>query len=349
MTITFQPLRRLAPGLPKRRQQILVGENRIPLMSSHLRHCPKHRKPLPCSHCALATKPVQTAVAVMDPPTAPSDASTSAETAQITVDRLMEAVDAAKTNEQVKHALHILSSPKSASAIRGAKWREKQKQQDPGFDKKEAERKATERAEIERVQEIEETLRANPVPLFVMKDAPQGQGLLVTGGYDSEQIEVVSAAHEAKTGRRVVPKGFGSHQIEKTPAKELPTESEDSFSPKFKNPKEVRLLHQFIYENTKKSPMLVCLSCKDQIGTGEDPGEDIMAGLLHFRHKHPDLYKILVGRLKGTACTEDHAGMVKRHGGGVLKVQCDRCRKILYKPPRKAPELRSDKTVKTAA
>jgi hypothetical protein len=28
-------------------------------MSNHLRHCPKHRKPLPCSHCALAAKPAR--------------------------------------------------------------------------------------------------------------------------------------------------------------------------------------------------------------------------------------------------------------------------------------------------
>src|SRR5579863_8669703 len=38
-------------------------------MSSHLRHCPKHRKPLPCAHCALVAKSVQSsvAVAVLDP------------------------------------------------------------------------------------------------------------------------------------------------------------------------------------------------------------------------------------------------------------------------------------------
>ena len=29
-------------------------------MSSHLRHCPKHRKPLPCPHCKLAAKSAQT-------------------------------------------------------------------------------------------------------------------------------------------------------------------------------------------------------------------------------------------------------------------------------------------------
>jgi DNA-directed RNA polymerase specialized sigma subunit len=38
-------------------------------MSTHLRHCPKHRKALPCPHCAFAAKPAQTpaAVAVADP------------------------------------------------------------------------------------------------------------------------------------------------------------------------------------------------------------------------------------------------------------------------------------------
>jgi hypothetical protein len=37
-------------------------------VSSHLRHCPKHGKPLPCPHCVLAAKPAQaSAVAVLEP------------------------------------------------------------------------------------------------------------------------------------------------------------------------------------------------------------------------------------------------------------------------------------------
>lgn len=28
-------------------------------MSSHHRHCPKHRRPLPCAHCAIGAKPAQ--------------------------------------------------------------------------------------------------------------------------------------------------------------------------------------------------------------------------------------------------------------------------------------------------
>jgi hypothetical protein len=43
-------------------------------MSNHLRHCPKHRKPLPCVHCALTAKPAQApspvAVAVLEPESA---------------------------------------------------------------------------------------------------------------------------------------------------------------------------------------------------------------------------------------------------------------------------------------
>ncbi len=39
-------------------------------MSNHLRHCPKHRKPLPCAHCAKA-------VTIVQPPTLPGFVSTS--------------------------------------------------------------------------------------------------------------------------------------------------------------------------------------------------------------------------------------------------------------------------------
>jgi hypothetical protein len=36
-------------------------------MNTHLRHCPKHKKKLPCPHCALTAAPVAV-VAVLDPP-----------------------------------------------------------------------------------------------------------------------------------------------------------------------------------------------------------------------------------------------------------------------------------------
>jgi hypothetical protein len=40
-------------------------------MSSHLRHCPKHRKPLPCSHCVLTAKPVPVVPEIVAEPTVP--------------------------------------------------------------------------------------------------------------------------------------------------------------------------------------------------------------------------------------------------------------------------------------
>ena len=39
---------------------------------SHLRHCPKHKKLLPCAHCALTHKPAPVAVAEPVPKSAPA-------------------------------------------------------------------------------------------------------------------------------------------------------------------------------------------------------------------------------------------------------------------------------------
>ena len=44
-------------------------------MSSHFRHCPKHRKPLPCPHCALVAKSAP--VAVADPEPLPDEPAAS--------------------------------------------------------------------------------------------------------------------------------------------------------------------------------------------------------------------------------------------------------------------------------
>lgn len=289
------------------------------MSSNHVRHCPRHRRPLPCAHCTLTQKLARVppvAVAAFEP------------------------------------------SQKSESAIRAAKWRENQKQNNPQFAQQEAERKRKERAEIERVQTIEDTLRENPDPLFVMNDAPHGKGLLVTGECDSEKIAEIADKHQlSETGRRVTPKGWGTtgsgNNIDKTPANDLPQEFDDSFMKasfkKFRKPREVRILHQFISELTKKSPMLVCHLCEQQIAPGNDPGENIEAGFHHFRTEHPDQFQILLGRLKKTACTEDHEGIVRRHGGGTLPVKCGRCEKILWKPPKKPSKPRSDKTMEVAA
>jgi hypothetical protein len=239
-------------------------------------------------------------------------------------------------------AVAVMEPPaeKSSSAIRAAKWREKQKKRNPGFDKQEAERKRDERAEIDRIQQIEDTLRENPNPPFVLKDwlTETSSKVIVTGGYDSTKIEQVSSAHEqSRHGRRVKPKGYGSKNIENTTTGDLPVEFDSSFAEKWfkktKTPREVRVLHEFIRELTKKSPMLVCLLCKQQLAPGNDPGDNIAAGYLHFMNQHPESFKILYDRLRKIGCQEDHEGMARRYGNGTLPVHCGRCRNLLYKPP----------------
>jgi hypothetical protein len=49
-------------------------------------------------------------------------------------------------------------------------------------------------------------------PMF-MRDAPAGTGKIVSGGYNSEKIDIVTAAHDAAEdgSRRVTPEGGGQH------------------------------------------------------------------------------------------------------------------------------------------
>lgn len=87
-------------------------------MSSHLRHCPKHRKPLPCPHCALTVKSAQTAVALLEPEPAPVIETPStpipslASSVQEFIIDLMDRVDAVEGDEKVRQVVReTLSSP----------------------------------------------------------------------------------------------------------------------------------------------------------------------------------------------------------------------------------------------
>lgn len=145
-------------------------------MSSHLRHCPKHRKPLPCSHCALMAKPAL------------------APTPEI-------------VTEPRPPAIVEMDPPKSASAIRAAKWREQHKQ-NPEFNAKEAKRKKQERGQQK--QDPVVWSRQHPeFPLTLdrlheqdkhgglyLTEAPRGKGKLIPYGA-SEQIEKTSGDQTA--------------------------------------------------------------------------------------------------------------------------------------------------------
>jgi hypothetical protein len=244
------------------------------------------------------------------------------------------------------------SAPKTAAAIRAAKWREKQKQQDPDFSKKEAKRKQTEREESERKQQLEEVLDSGQFPVnlvalrkkdgkrLFLKDAPRGKGAIVTGGYDTAEMDAVATEHDRAKGgqsvfrapaKAVVPEGHGPDSTEP----DIP-----SLAYKYLPPREIRVMHSFIQNHTTESPMLVCLICREQIA----PEFSFEAGFNHLHDKHPDQFKQMMERVKRTAaakrCPNDHEGMAARHGNGAKKLYCGRCRKLLYKPPK---QMRSDK------
>jgi len=232
---------------------------------------------------------------------------------------------------------------KSAAALRGEKYRAKKKQQDPQFAEKEAARKRDERKDNKREQQLNELLESGRFPInlvalrkkdgpgLFLKDAPQGCGLIVTGGYDAEKIEIVQAEHDkAEKGRRVVPSGAGPDVWEEDGTKP-PGAPAYIYIP----PKDVRKMRSFIQNCVTESPMMVCLQCRDQIA----PEFSFAAGFNHLHDKHPEQFQRMMERVVAAQqprrrCKEDHEGMALRHGAGTQKLYCGKCRKLLYKPPK---------------
>jgi hypothetical protein len=227
---------------------------------------------------------------------------------------------------------------KLRAAVRAAKWR---KDRDtPEFKAARAkavkQRRADVREETKRVGEVEAILQANPAPLFVMKDAPHGKGLLETGGYDTDKITEVSDTRESTTGK-VKDTGYGALDGET----ELDDEFDDTFveraflrSP---NSKEVRMLHRLVHEATftkKGSRVLYCLKCKDEVSPRLSPAQDVELTFLHIFYQHHELFETWLKRLNNTGCPEDHEALVTRHSGGELPLQCRRCDMVLWRPPR---------------
>jgi hypothetical protein len=177
----------------------LVQQNSVRLrvfnsiMSSHLRHCPKHRLKLPCAHCALAAKPA-TAVAVIEPPVYVSEAI------------ILEQADVVR---------------RKVEAERGRERRRKKREQLDAI-KLALKTPIAEIKETERQQRVLDRMRkkmAGGDGQF-MTDAEQGKGLLVTGA-DIEGATRAAARTELLSGatdpeywpnndrNHVVPEGTG--------------------------------------------------------------------------------------------------------------------------------------------
>src|SRR5258708_22056093 len=83
-------------------------------MSNHLRYCPKHRKPLPCPHCALTAKPAQA------PPT--SQDSQEVRTTAEMVDEILNRVKPTYSKQETRIALRIgLAETRALPKKRGRK------------------------------------------------------------------------------------------------------------------------------------------------------------------------------------------------------------------------------------
>jgi hypothetical protein len=264
---------------------------------------------------------------------------------------------------------------KRKAALRAAEWREKNDSAE--FRAEEAMKKREHRKEVkdeqERVEAIEDALKQNPTNAlngpFVMTDAKRGTGLLVTGGYGAAKVSGVQDARglhanlegekvdEESHGRAGKPKGEGSKRHESKDATERDPQFDDQFVQRaffrFKNDKDVRVLRQFVYQNTftNKSKALACSICREEVSPKGNPAEEVERSFQHFGERHPEAVALLMGKVAGTECLEDHGGIVRRHGGS-MPVKCGKCRKILWKPgeplevpvelPEAEPKVRTD-------
>ena len=82
-------------------------------MSSHLRHCPKHRKPLPCAHCALTAKP---APETLEPASVPEVRITRCEPGKANAKSVPRSMISAEVRRAIDSSLSAVPA-KNASVI----------------------------------------------------------------------------------------------------------------------------------------------------------------------------------------------------------------------------------------
>lgn len=212
--------------------------------------------------------------------------------------------------------------PKSAAALRAQRYRERQKQQDPDFSKKEAERKQTERVESEREQQLEQALKSGLFPenlvalrkkdgFFFIKDAPQGIGKLVTGGYDTEKLAEVRAEHSRADGGKSVFRAPAKSSIPDGQGPDDLMTPEHSQAYVYIAPKEIRAMRRFIQNMYNEKPMMVCLRCEEQTA----PEFSFAAGFVHLQDKHPDQFEQMMVQVRSQIkhCTQDHDQLRKNY------------------------------------
>jgi hypothetical protein len=276
-------------------------------MSSHFRNCPKHRKPLPCVHCAAMPTGVTAPVAPV--------LSKAALRAKKWRDK--QGADFTKKEAERKQA-----------------------------EREEAERKQLLDEALESGQFPANlvALRKKAGEKLFLTDAPQGRGKITTGGYDATKLGKVNAAHQQAEGGNGVFKPPAKHT---TPAGHGPDSSKPQAPSGYAYfpPKDVLVMRRFLQNCMDEKPMLVCLICQEQIA-GTFSFEAAYKHL-HDKHPDRfTLMMERVKQAQGQMtkkCTEDHEAWIEKYGKGAQKVYCGKCKKLLYRPPKPPKPGRSDK------
>lgn len=153
-------------------------------MSNHLRHCPKHRKPLPCPHCAVTAKPAQV-------PSTSQDSQEVRSTSEI-VGEVFDRVNRTYSERGAKTALRIaLTETRALPMKRGRKPKYATEEDRKAAD---AARKRDERkqnAEAEHAAKLADRTGTD------LKTGPQ-DALLISksGGYNTNKIDKIVAEQD---------------------------------------------------------------------------------------------------------------------------------------------------------
>lgn len=248
---------------------------------------------------------------------------------------------------------------KSKAALRGERFRARQKAVDSDFTEKERKRKVQERAEQKRNAEIDAVLAKPDKPLTVVN--AEGKTVrVISGGYGSRRIAEIddkSEQAEEENGRRVAPSGAAPTNYDADVEKEKTKKEHDNqfvraSYQRVRTPREVKAMKAFIYSNVEKynhkSELTICSHCKVEI----TPFPSYVPSLAfrHFYEKHPKLFETMMAKVqiasKKPVCPIDHEAVKRRFAAESArdgqKLQCGHCHRILWRPG-ETVRKRSDK------
>jgi hypothetical protein len=232
------------------------------------------------------------------------------------------------------------------SALRSKRRREERKK-NSAFVEKERRRKQAERGEPERERKLREVLESGEFPLSLSKlrnqSGPQltatneygRKTVVTTGGYGQHKLEEIEIKQINAAGgpdAQAQPKRPPGH----SPDSKLTSTALRVFG--YIPPKEVKKMRALIDSHTDTKPMMVCLSCQQQIA----PEHSYDAAFVHFETAHPALFEDMMARVKkARACPEDHAAFVAKHKAD-FKLYCGKCRRLIYDPAKVRSDTKTD-------